>query len=83
VASIFSAAYQVPKRIVAETQALCKKTKLIRGASGLRRNLFIKTIARQKQQLTNKLTDMDPPVQPAVTFGQLPPLWCQCNILLG
>jgi hypothetical protein len=37
VASVFSAAYKVPDKLVAETLALRKKTSSIRGTAGLRR----------------------------------------------
>ena len=49
VASVFSPAYKkVPDKLVAETPALRKKTNSIRGTAGVRREVLIKEIARQK-----------------------------------
>jgi hypothetical protein len=47
VASVFSAAYKVPDKLVAETPALRKKTSSIRGTAGLRRKLLVEETARQ------------------------------------
>ena len=55
VASVFSAAYKVPDKLVPETLALRKKTSSIRGTAGLRIKLLIKEIDMQKKQSTNKL----------------------------
>ena len=48
VASVFSPAYKVPDKLVAETPALRKKTNSIRGTAGLKRKVLVKEIVRQK-----------------------------------
>jgi hypothetical protein len=72
VASVFSAAYKVPDKLVAETPALRKKTSSIRGTAGLRRKLLIKEISRQKKQSTNKLAYMNKAVHPQPAPAQAP-----------
>ncbi len=75
-ASVFSAAYKVPDKLVAETPALRKKTSSIRGTAGLRRKLLIKEINMQKKQSTNKLANRNQPVhpQPVPPVGRTNPL---------
>ena len=63
-ASVFSPEYKVPDKLVAETPARRKKTTSIRGNAGLKRNLVMEEIARQKTRSTNNLAYMDPPVCP-------------------
>jgi hypothetical protein len=63
-AYVFSPAYQVPEKLVAETPALRKKTNSIRGTAGLKRILLIKEKAKQKKLSTNWLEYMDWSVQP-------------------
>ena len=72
-ASVFSPAYKVPDKLVAETQALRKKTTSIRGTGGVRRNNLIEQLSMQKYKSTNRLTYMDPPApRPQAEAG--PPL---------
>jgi hypothetical protein len=61
-AYVFSPEYPVPEVLVAETPALRKKTKSIRGTAGIKRKSVMKEIAQQRKQSTNRLAYMDPPV---------------------
>ncbi len=54
----------MPEKLVAETQALRKKTNSIRGTAGLKRKVLIKEITKQRKQSTNRLEYMDPTVHP-------------------
>ena len=71
-AYVFCPDYQVPEILVAETPALRKKTNSIRGTAGVRRRELIKKIAKNKQQSTNRLEYMDPPVHPSAPRRLLP-----------
>jgi hypothetical protein len=73
VASVFSTAYKVPDKLVAETPALRKKTSSIRDMADLRRKLLIKEINMQKKQSTNKLPYMNRPVNPQPAPPPPPP----------
>ena len=64
-AYVFCPDYQVPAILVAETPALRKKTNSIRGTAGVKRRELMRKIAKNKQQSTNRLEYMDPPVHPA------------------
>jgi hypothetical protein len=64
-AYVFCPDYQVPEILVAETPALRKKTNSIRGTAGVKRRELMRKIAKNKQQSTNRLEYMDPPVHPA------------------
>ncbi len=72
-AYVFCPDYQVPEILVVETPALRKKTNSIRSTAGVRRRELIKKIAKIKQQSTNRLEYMDPPVHPAAAQEVAPP----------
>ncbi len=58
-AYVSSPAFQVQEVLVAETQALRKKTNSIRGTARLKRKLLIKEFAKQRKQSTNRLVYID------------------------
>jgi len=72
-AYVFSPEYQVQEKLVAEAPALRKKTNSIRGTAGIEQRELIRKIAKQKQQSTNRLEYMDPPVQPTAALPVAPP----------
>jgi hypothetical protein len=62
--SVFNPEVQVPAKLVAKTQALCKKCSKVRGTAGPCKVQLLKQIAKQKEESVSKIEYVNAPVPP-------------------